>query len=76
MSPVGGTGDDGRGSGEDGSGGRGTLLVTGAAGMIGARSAALCEREGWKVRRFDLVDGDDLLDLEAVVAATAGCDGS
>src|SRR5262249_27026503 len=30
--------------------------------------------DGWQVRHFDLVDGDDVRDFVAVRAAAAGCD--
>jgi nucleoside-diphosphate-sugar epimerase len=52
---------------------RGTVLLTGAAGRIGRVVANLLPRDGWTVRGFDLVDGDDLRDAAAVDAATAGC---
>lgn len=53
---------------------RGTVLVTGARGIVGAPTAARLEQEGWDVRRFDLVDGDDILDADALDRAAAGCD--
>jgi nucleoside-diphosphate-sugar epimerase len=50
------------------------VLVTGARGLIGGHTAARLERDGWTVRPFDLLDGDDVLDLDAVAAAVDGCD--
>jgi nucleoside-diphosphate-sugar epimerase len=52
---------------------RGTVLLTGARGLIGRAAAARLSRDGWRVRAFDLVDGDDLRDLDAVREAAAGC---
>ena len=52
----------------------GRLLMTGARGTIGVHAAARCERDGWSVRSYDLVDGDDILDPAALDAATEGCD--
>lgn len=57
-----------------GEGRRGTVLLTGARGLIGAATASRLERDGWRIRPFDLVDGDDLRDLDAVRQAAAGCD--
>src|SRR3954454_9090955 len=75
MSAVGGAGGAGEGAGDDaGAAARGVVLVTGARGLIGAQTASLLEREGWAVRHFDLVDGDDVLDLDAVMTAVEGCD--
>ena len=51
----------------------GTLLVTGSRGLIGRAVAAQCARDGWNVRPFDLLDGDDLRDEAAVDAAAVGC---
>ncbi|MDJ0770792.1 MAG: NAD(P)-dependent oxidoreductase [Ilumatobacter sp.] len=50
------------------------VLVTGSSGQVGRAVAASLETAGRSVRRFDLVDGDDLRDAAAVRAATRGCD--
>lgn len=52
---------------------RQTVLLTGARGVIGSAAAVRLEQDGWNVRAFDLVDGDDLRDLDAVRDATDGC---
>jgi nucleoside-diphosphate-sugar epimerase len=49
------------------------VLLTGARGLIGRVAAARLRRDGWDVRTFDLVDGDDLRDPDAVLAAARGC---
>jgi len=49
-------------------------LVTGSSGQVGAATCAALEAAGWAIRRFDLVDGDDLRDAAAVLAAASGCD--
>jgi nucleoside-diphosphate-sugar epimerase len=51
----------------------GIVLVTGARGLVGRSVAARLDADGWRVRSFDLVDGDDLRDPDAVDRATAGC---
>lgn len=53
----------------------GTLVVTGAAGMLGRRVVADAEKAGWKVIGLDLRDADlvvDLTDAAATSAALAG----
>jgi len=50
-----------------------TVLVTGARGVIGRTAAVRLQDDGWDVRAFDLVDGDDLRDPDAVHDAVAGC---
>ena len=57
-----------------GEGGRGTVLLTGAGGLIGRAVATRLERDGWRIQPFDLVDGQDLRDLDAVREAATGCD--
>jgi UDP-glucose 4-epimerase len=52
---------------------RRTVLLTGAAGMIGRAVGPRLEREGWNVRTFDLATGDDLRDAAAVRDAARGC---
>jgi nucleoside-diphosphate-sugar epimerase len=49
------------------------VLLTGARGAIGRVVAARLQRDGWDVRAFDLVDGDDLRNPDAVLAAARGC---
>jgi len=49
------------------------VLLTGARGLIGRAIAARLSRDGWQVRPFDLLDGDDLRDVDAVREAAAGC---
>jgi UDP-glucose 4-epimerase len=49
------------------------VLLTGARGLIGRAVAARLPRDGWTVRPFDLVDGDDLRDADAVRRAASGC---
>jgi nucleoside-diphosphate-sugar epimerase len=49
------------------------VLLTGACGVIGRATAPRLQRDGWDVRPFDLVDGDDLRDPVAVRDAAAGC---
>jgi UDP-glucose 4-epimerase len=53
---------------------RGTVLLTGAAGLIGRVVGPRLEREGWSVRAFDLATGDDLRDEAAVRESARGCD--
>ena len=52
----------------------GTVLVTGSSGKIGSHIVPALESRGDLVRRFDLTEGDDLRDPEAVAAAVTGCD--
>jgi nucleoside-diphosphate-sugar epimerase len=66
--------DTGGAGGGGGAAARGVVLVTGARGLIGAQTATHLERDGWAVRRFDIVDGDDVLELDEVLAAVEGCD--
>jgi UDP-glucose 4-epimerase len=55
-------------------GARRTVLLTGARGIVGAPTAEHLEQAGWVVRAFDLTDGDDILDADALERATAGCE--
>ena len=52
---------------------RGTVLLTGARGLIGRAITPRLERDGWQVKPFDLADGDDLRDPTAVRDAARGC---
>jgi UDP-glucose 4-epimerase len=49
------------------------VLVTGDRGKVGVPVAGYLRRRGYEVAGFDLADGVDLLDLEAVTSATLGC---
>lgn len=50
-----------------------SVLVTGAAGQVGAALVGRLEEKGRNVRPFDLEFGDDLRDDVAVREAVAGC---
>ncbi|HUC04818.1 MAG TPA: NAD(P)-dependent oxidoreductase, partial [Acidimicrobiales bacterium] len=50
------------------------VLLTGSAGGVGRATRPVLEAAGWSVRPFDLAEGFDLRDLEAVRAAADGCD--
>lgn len=50
------------------------VLVTGSAGQVGRATSSLLEAAGWSVVRFDLADGKDLRDAEAVEDAVRGCE--
>jgi nucleoside-diphosphate-sugar epimerase len=50
------------------------VAVTGSAGKIGSRVVAALEGRGDQVRRFDLVDGEDLREPDVVAEAMVGCD--
>jgi nucleoside-diphosphate-sugar epimerase len=49
-----------------------SVLVTGAAGRVGRRVTSCLRADGWAVCRFDVVDGDDVLDEAAVSRAARG----
>jgi UDP-glucose 4-epimerase len=51
-----------------------TVLLTGSAGQVGRAASRALEAAGWSVRSFDLADGDDLRDEDAVRRAMEGCD--
>lgn len=51
-----------------------TALVTGASGQVGRRISSRLLEHGWRVRRFDLSEGDDLRDERAVREAAEGCE--
>jgi UDP-glucose 4-epimerase len=51
-----------------------TVLITGAAGRVGRRVVSCLGAQGWTVRPFDLVDGDDIRDEVRVSDAVRGCD--
>ncbi len=50
------------------------VLVTGTSGRVGGAVAALLNASGCSVAHFDIADGDDLRDPEAVMVAADGCD--
>lgn len=50
------------------------VLVTGSSGLVGRAVSATLGASGVAVRPFDLAQGDDLRDAEAVATAVAGCD--
>lgn len=54
--------------------GVGRVLVTGSAGTVGQVVVRHLETQGFAVRGYDLVDGDDLFDVDRLAAATDGCD--
>ena len=49
------------------------VLVTGSSGQVGRASVEVLEATGWTVRRFDLAEGDDLRDADAVHDAASRC---
>jgi UDP-glucose 4-epimerase len=49
------------------------VLLTGSSGGVGRAIQPLLEQAGWSVRPFDLAEGQDLRDLDAVLEATHGC---
>jgi UDP-glucose 4-epimerase len=51
-----------------------TVLLTGSAGLVGRSAASALTKAGWEVRTFDLLDGADLRDDQAVLQATEGCE--
>jgi NAD(P)-dependent dehydrogenase (short-subunit alcohol dehydrogenase family) len=57
----------------DGDGSMGTVLVTGARGLVGTALVDRLRSEGWRVRGFDLKGGDDLRDERALLDAARGC---
>jgi nucleoside-diphosphate-sugar epimerase len=48
--------------------------LTGSSGQVGRVVGPTLEADGWTVRPFDLAEGDDLRDEDAVRRATVGCD--
>ncbi len=50
------------------------VLLTGSSGAVGHRARSALTAAGWAVRPFDLADGQDLRDPNAVLEAMAGCD--
>ncbi|MBV9951746.1 MAG: nucleotidyltransferase family protein [Acidimicrobiia bacterium] len=52
----------------------GTVLVTGSSGRVGRPLVARLRSEQWRVREFDLANGDDLRNGRAVLDAARGCD--
>jgi nucleoside-diphosphate-sugar epimerase len=50
------------------------VLVTGSRGLVGAAAAARLRAENCEVVAFDIADGHDVMDAEAVAASAVGCD--
>jgi UDP-glucose 4-epimerase len=50
------------------------VLVTGSRGLVGGAATARLRSEGCDVEAFDIADGHDIMDAEAVAAAAVGCD--
>jgi len=50
------------------------VLLTGSAGGAGRATRPVLEAAGWTVEPFDLTDGHDLRDEEAVLSAMHGCE--
>ena len=50
------------------------VLLTGSSGGVGRAVAPVLQAAGWSVRPFDLTEGLDLRDFDAVVAAAQNCD--
>jgi UDP-glucose 4-epimerase len=50
------------------------VLLTGSSGRVGRAARPVLAARGWTVRPFDSVDGLDLRDEAAVLAAMSGCD--
>ncbi len=50
------------------------VLVTGSRGLVGAATVARLREEGHDVVGFDIADGHDIMDSDAVAAAAMGCD--
>lgn len=50
------------------------VLVTGSSGLIGAATAKRLVAEGHEVVRFDIADGQDILDAAALARAARGCE--
>lgn len=49
------------------------VLLTGSSGGVGRATRPALEAAGWVVEPFDLADGNDLRDEEAVLCAMKGC---
>jgi UDP-glucose 4-epimerase len=50
------------------------VLLTGSSGGVGRAARPVLEAEGWTVQPFDLADGQDLRDSQAVMDAMTGCE--
>jgi nucleoside-diphosphate-sugar epimerase len=50
------------------------VLLTGSSGGVGRAARPALEAAGWTVEPFDIADGSDLRDAQAVLDATRGCD--
>ena len=51
------------------------ILVSGSRGLIGSALVRRLDTAGWDVSGFDIADGLDVADPEAVAAALNGCEG-
>jgi nucleoside-diphosphate-sugar epimerase len=51
------------------------ILVTGFRGLIGSALVRRLHAAGWEVRGFDIAQGLDVVDAEAVAEALDGCEG-
>lgn len=51
------------------------MLLTGSSGGVGRVAASVVQAAGWSVQPFDLDEGLDLRDFDAVLAAAQDCDG-
>jgi nucleoside-diphosphate-sugar epimerase len=51
------------------------ILVTGSRGLIGSALVRRLQAAGWEVFGFDIADGLNVADAEAVAAAVSGCEG-
>jgi nucleoside-diphosphate-sugar epimerase len=51
------------------------ILVTGSRGLIGSALVRRLHAAGWEVSGFDIANGLDVADAEAVAAAMNGCEG-
>jgi len=49
------------------------VLLTGSSGGVGRAAQSALADAGWDVQPFDLAEGQDLRDLDAVVEAMRGC---
>lgn len=55
-------------------GGMPRVLLTGSSGGVGRATQPVLEEAGWSVSSFDLAEGFDVRDFEAVLEAMRGCE--